>query len=125
MRCPCNAPANGPNGYLLSGTDGGVFNYGNIPFCGSTGSIHLVKPVVGSALTADGGGYWEVASDGGMFSFGDAGFFGSMGGKPLNQPIVGHGGDSQRQRLLGGGLRRRHLQLRERHLLREHRWHAR
>jgi hypothetical protein len=89
IEVPCNAPAKGPNGYLLSGTDGGVFNYGNIPFCGSTGSIHLVKPVVGSALTADGGGYWEVASDGGMFSFGDAGFFGSMGGKPLNQPIVG------------------------------------
>ena len=89
IQVPCNAPANGPNGYLFSGTDGGIFNYGNIPFCGSTGSIHLVKPVVGSALTADGGGYWEVASDGGMFSFGDAGFFGSMGGKPLNQPIVG------------------------------------
>jgi outer membrane protein assembly factor BamB len=89
IEVPCNAPAGGPNGYLLSGSDGGVFDYGNIPFCGSTGSIHLVKPVVGSALTADGGGYWEVASDGGMFSFGDAGFFGSMGGKPLNQPIVG------------------------------------
>ena len=89
IEVPCNAPAGGPNGYLFSGTDGGVFNYGNIPFCGSTGSIHLVKPVLGSALTADGGGYWEVASDGGMFSFGDAGFFGSMGGKPLNQPIVG------------------------------------
>ncbi len=86
---PCNAPADAPNGYLFSGSDGGVFNYGNIPFCGSTGSIHLVKPVVGTALTQDGGGYWEVASDGGMFSFGDAGFFGSMGGKPLNEPIVG------------------------------------
>ncbi len=88
IEVPCNAPAGGPNGYLLSGTDGGVFDYGNIPFCGSTGSIHLVKPVVGTALTQDGGGYWEVASDGGLFSFGDAGFFGSMGGKPLNQPIV-------------------------------------
>ena len=89
IEVPCNAPSTAPNGYLLSGTDGGVFDYGNIPFCGSTGSIHLVKPVVGTALTLDGGGYWEVASDGGMFSFGDAGFFGSMGGKPLNQPIVG------------------------------------
>jgi hypothetical protein len=89
IQVPCNAPAGGPNGYLLSASDGGVFDYGNIPFCGSTGSIHLNKPVVGTALTHDGGGYWEVASDGGMFAFGDAGFYGSMGGKPLNQPIVG------------------------------------
>ncbi len=89
IEVPCNAPAGGPNGYLLSASDGGVFDYGNIPFCGSTGSIHLNKPVVSSALTRDGGGYWEVASDGGIFSFGDAGFYGSMGGTPLNQPIVG------------------------------------
>jgi hypothetical protein len=89
VEVPCNAPAGGANGYILSASDGGVFDYGNIPFCGSTGSIHLVKPVVGTALTHDGGGDWEVASDGGLFSFGDAGFFGSMGGKPLNQPVVG------------------------------------
>jgi len=89
IEVPCNAPAGGPNGYILSASDGGVFDYGNIPFCGSTGSIHLNRPVVADALTQDGGGYWEVASDGGLFSFGDAGFFGSMGGKPLNAPIVG------------------------------------
>ncbi len=89
IQVPCNAPAGGPDGYLLSASDGGVFDYGNIPFCGSTGSIHLNQPVVASALTRDGGGYWEVASDGGLFNFGDAGFDGSMGGKPLNAPIVG------------------------------------
>jgi hypothetical protein len=89
IEVPCNAPASAPNGYILSASDGGVFNYGNIPFCGSTGSIHLNKPVVGSALTADGGGYWEVASDGGIFAFGNAGFHGSMGGSPLNKPVVG------------------------------------
>ena len=88
IQVPCNAPVGGPRGYLLSASDGGVFDYGNIPFCGSTGSIHLNKPVVASALTTDGGGYWEVASDGGIFNFGNAGFFGSMGGKPLNDPIV-------------------------------------
>ena len=89
IQVPCNAPRGGPDGYLLSASDGGVFDYGNIPFCGSTGSIHLNRPVVASALTTDGGGYWEVASDGGIFNFGNAGFFGSMGGKPLNAPIVG------------------------------------
>jgi hypothetical protein len=89
IEVPCNAPVGGPDGYVLSASDGGVFDYGNIPFCGSTGSIRLNKPVVASALTEDGGGYWEVASDGGNFNFGDAGFFGSMGGKSLNAPIVG------------------------------------
>ena len=162
IQVPCNAPSGGPNGYLLSASDGGVFDYGNIPFCGSTGSIHLNRPVVASALTADGGGYWEVASDGGIFNFGNAGFFGSMGGKPLNAPIVGmaatpdgggywevasdggifnfgdaellrqhrgdpsqpahrrHGADALGPRLLAGGLRRRHLQLRRRGLPRLH-----
>jgi PQQ enzyme repeat len=89
IEVPCNAPSGGADGYLLSASDGGVFNYGNIPFCGSTGSIHLNAPVVATALTSDGGGYWEVASDGGMFAFGDAGFYGSMGGQHLNAPIVG------------------------------------
>jgi hypothetical protein len=89
VEVPCNAPAGAPNGYLLSASDGGVFNFGNIPFCGSTGSIHLNKPMVASALTRDGGGYWQVASDGGIFAFGNANFYGSMGGSHLNQPIVG------------------------------------
>jgi hypothetical protein len=89
LEVPCDAPAGGPNGYVLSASDGGVFDYGNIPFCGSTGGIHLNRPVVGSTLTSDGGGYWEVASDGGIFTFGNAAFLGSMGGQPLNRPIVG------------------------------------
>ena len=54
----------------------------------SMGGTHLNKPVVGMAVTPDGGGYWLVATDGGMFSFGDAQFFGSMGGKPLHMPVV-------------------------------------
>jgi hypothetical protein len=85
----CVAPARGAHGYLLSASDGGVFNFGNIPFCGSTGAITLNKPIVGAALTPNGGGYWEVASDGGIFSFGDAQFYGSTGAIHLNQPIVG------------------------------------
>ena len=89
IEVPCNAPSSAPNGYVLSASDGGVFTYGNIPFCGSTGSIHLAQPVVGAALTQDGGGYYEVASDGGIFAFGNAAFHGSMGGHPLNSPIVG------------------------------------
>jgi hypothetical protein len=85
---PCTAPS-AAYGYRFVATDGGVFNYGNQPFCGSTGGIHINQPVVGIANTPDSGGYWTVAKDGGIFSFGDAKFFGSTGGMHLNAPIVG------------------------------------
>ena len=78
----------------------------------------LNKPIVGMAATPDGRGYWLVASDGGIFSYGDAPFYGSTGGIALNRPDRGHGCDPRRQGLLAGGLRRRHLQLRRRPLLR-------
>jgi hypothetical protein len=89
LNVPCNRPAGAPAGYRLTASDGGIFTFGNLPFCGSTGAIHLNQPVVGMAATADGGGYWTVARDGGIFSFGDARFFGSTGALRLNQPIVG------------------------------------
>ncbi|HVX20115.1 MAG TPA: hypothetical protein VHB02_02070 [Acidimicrobiales bacterium] len=76
------------SGYDEVASDGGIFAFGP-PFYGSMGGKPLNRPVVGMAMTPDGGGYWEVASDGGLFAFGDAVFYGSMGGKPLNQPIVG------------------------------------
>ncbi len=76
-------------GYRLTASNGGVYAYGNAPFYGSAGGIHLNAPIVGSAATPTGGGYWLVASDGGIFSYGTAPFSGSMGGKPLNAPIVG------------------------------------
>ena len=89
LSVPCNPPAGGPAGYRLTASDGGIFDFGNLPFCGSTGSIQLNRPVVGVANTTDGGGYWTVASDGGIFTFGDARFHGSAGAIQLNQPIVG------------------------------------
>jgi hypothetical protein len=89
VEVPCTAPASAPAGYLMAATDGGVFNYGNLPFCGSLGNLVLNQPVVGIEPTKDGGGYWLVARDGGIFAFGDATFYGSMGGKHLNAPIVG------------------------------------
>jgi hypothetical protein len=89
IEVPCTAPRGSPSGYDLTASDGGVFNFGNLPFCGSTGAIELNRPVVGMAVTPDGGGYWLVASDGGIFSFGDAQFYGSTGSVHLNQPIVG------------------------------------
>ncbi|MGA2305409.1 MAG: PQQ-binding-like beta-propeller repeat protein [Acidimicrobiales bacterium] len=89
IEVPCSAPHGAPSGYDLAASDGGVFNFGNLPFCGSTGAIELNKPVVGMAVTPDGGGYWLVASDGGIFNFGDAKFYGSTGAIHLNQPVVG------------------------------------
>ncbi len=90
-----NPPATGPHsnsttgqGYWMVGSDGGVFNFGDANFYGSTGALKLAAPVVGMAPTPDGFGYWLVAADGGVFNYGDAGFYGSMGGKPLNKPVV-------------------------------------
>jgi hypothetical protein len=88
LQVPCTAPAS-LRGYRFIAADGGIFDYGNLPFCGSMGGQLLDKPVVGIASTPDGGGYDEVASDGGIFAFGDAHFHGSMGGTPLVRPVVG------------------------------------
>ena len=84
----CGAPG-GPSGYYETAGDGGMFTFGNLPFCGSTGDLYLGSPIVGMAMTHDGGGYWLVASDGGVYAFGDAPFLGSMGGTHLNHPVVG------------------------------------
>ena len=77
----CSVPAAAWSGYDLAASDGGIFTFpaGGMPFCGSTGSLHLDVPVVGLAMAPATGGYWEVASDGGIFAFGQAGFYGSMG----------------------------------------------
>jgi hypothetical protein len=75
-------------GYWLVASDGGVFSF-DAPFLGSTGSLHLVAPVVGMAATGDGRGYYLVASDGGVFGFLEAEFLGSMGGTHLNAQVVG------------------------------------
>ena len=88
LQVPCNPPPS-VSGYRFVASDGGVFDYGSLPFCGSMGGQFLDQPVVGIASTPGGGGYWEVASDGGIFAFGNAGYYGSMGGKPLDKPVVG------------------------------------
>jgi hypothetical protein len=88
IEVPCSGVAE-VRGYRLVASDGGIFSFGNLPFCGSTGAIALHQPIVGMAATANSGGYWLVASDGGIFAFGNARFFGSTGGIRLFQPIVG------------------------------------
>jgi hypothetical protein len=84
----CTIPEAAVAGYDLVAADGGLFSFAR-PFCGSTGNIHLTRPVVAMAMAPNTGGYWLVASDGGVFAFGDAGFYGSTGRIRLNKPIVG------------------------------------
>jgi CSLREA domain-containing protein len=85
----CDIGAYEQSGYRFVASDGGVFDFGDAGFWGSTGNIALNQPVVGIANTVTGHGYWLVASDGGIFSFGDAHFHGSTGNIALNKPIVG------------------------------------
>ncbi len=83
------ATSGSASAFRLVASDGGVFAYGGAGFDGSMGGHALVGPVVGTAPTTDGGGYWLTATDGGVFAFGDAAFHGSMGGRPLVAPVVG------------------------------------
>lgn len=76
-------------GYWLVASDGGIFNYGDAAFYGSTGALHLNQPIVAMAATPTGHGYWLIARDGGIFSFGTATFLDSTGAMKLNQPITG------------------------------------
>ena len=118
------APTPDGGGYWLVASDGGIFSYGDAGFFGSRGGQPLNSPIVGMAATADGKGYWLVAADGGIFNYGDAGFYGSAGGHPPEQARGGHGAGSRRGRLLVGGLRRRHILLRQRALPGLHRRHT-
>ena len=75
--------------YRMVASDGGIFDFGQSKFYGSTGNIHLTQPIVATASTGDQKGYYELAADGGVFTQGDAKFWGSMGGKKISAPIVG------------------------------------
>ena len=70
--------ARGCPGYLMAGSDGGVFAFGGATFTGSMGGRALTAPIEGLAPTADALGYWLVGADGGVFAFGDAAFEGSV-----------------------------------------------
>ncbi len=84
------APIPSGRGYILVGTDGGVFTFGEALYFGSLPELGVVpnKPIVAAAVTPSGGGYWLAAADGGIFAFGDALYAGGLGGVALNEPIV-------------------------------------
>ncbi len=78
-------------GHVESGTPGPdtVTAFGAAAAVPGTTLNGLAAPVVGTAATPDGLGYWVVAADGGIFAYGDAAFEGSTGGTHLNAPVVG------------------------------------
>src|SRR2546429_6384735 len=82
------APPSG-QGYWLVASDGGIFAFGDAVFRGSTGAMHLNKPVVGIRAMPDSSGYTMAASDGGAFNFGGAPAFRSAAERPLNRPAAG------------------------------------
>ena len=90
-------------------------------YLGSVALSAIRRPVTGMAATPSGRGYWLAADDGGVFSFGDAHFYGSTGAHPSQPADRRHGGHTEWARLLARRIRRRHLQLRRRALLRLHR----
>ena len=113
---PCNAPAS-PYGYYMVATDGGVFNYGNLPFCGSRGP----------SAEQTRGGHGGHARRRRLLAGGERRGDLLLRRRPVlrlcrfvavEQADRGHGGHVRRRGLLAGGERRRHLQLRRRQVLR-------
>lgn len=84
-------------GYWLAGADGGVFAFGDAPFCGSMGGHHLNAPITGIGSSPSGKGYWLAGSDGGIFTFGDAQFKGSLGAQNISDRIIGVGSGKNSQ----------------------------
>jgi hypothetical protein len=75
---------------------GGLIGVVGITLATTSSANALVAnaPIVGIAVTADGGGYWMLGRDGGLFTFGDAPFDGSAEGA-ASAPIVGMAVDPQ------------------------------
>ncbi len=76
-------------GYWLVASDGGVFNYGDAAFDGSTagGSDSLTTPVVGITSSTDGRGYSLATAGGDVVPFGDGVAGGGLSVAP--DPVVG------------------------------------
>ena len=59
------------------------------PSTATSAGAALSAPIVASAETPGGKGYWLTGADGAVYSFGNAKYYGSMAGKRLSSPIVG------------------------------------
>ena len=104
-------------GYWLVASDGGIFNFGDAGFYGSTGSIDLNAPIVGMASTPDGHGYWLVAKRWRHLQLRRRRLLWLHRGFAFAHTHRGHGSHTGRPWVLAGGQRWWHLQLRGRRLL--------
>jgi hypothetical protein len=100
-------PSAGGRGYLLVGSDGGVFAFGDARFAGSCpGSGGCPGPVVAMVGDRTGDGYWMVTATGRLERFGDAPTLGEPG--PQSTAAVGAagtpGGDGYRILLADGAV---------------------
>jgi Bacterial Ig-like domain (group 3) len=83
-------PSSDGGGYLMIGSDGGVFAFGDAHFAGSCPGIGGCK---GSAVAVmpdgSGNGYWVVTSTGNVYAFGDAPYYGGPGnpGSPVTSAV--------------------------------------
>jgi hypothetical protein len=79
-------------GYVMVGSNGGVYAFGDAPYEGSLPGLHVTptKPIEGMAATPDGRGYWLVGADGAIYAFGDAPYLGSLPGLHVSpaQPVT-------------------------------------
>lgn len=87
-------------GYIVVGSDGGVFTYDGAPFFGSLPGIKVVAKVVSAAWSPTGQGYWILGEDGAVYGFGDAAYKGGYNSfdaatrgsrKPIGIVAVGSG----------------------------------
>ncbi len=93
---PCTQVRGNDVGYRLVTADGGVFDLGNLSYCGGLNTAVLPSNVVSVATTPDGGGYWLLLADGSVYAFGNAKWYGDLRGSawsggpvPPGAPVVG------------------------------------
>ena len=99
-------------GYWVATRNGEVLPFGDAKSFGSMAGHALNASIIGVAATPTGNGYWLLGPDGGIFSFGDAQLLWLDGQHPAEPAGGCIRTDADRQRLLAGGQRRRHLRLR-------------
>ena len=106
------------NGYWLVTATGNVYAFGDAPFLGAPPSRNVA--VTSAVRTPDGGGYWVLYADGQLSAFGDAGQYGSpqgaLGGDRATAVFATADGAGYWVATAAGAC----LQLRRRHLRRQH-----
>ncbi len=110
----CDVPSAAYNGYDMVASDGGIFSFGNVPFCGSTGGLALNAPIVGMAQAPNTGGYWLVGLRRRRLRLQRRRLLRLHGWSAPQQTDCRHGGDPRRRGLLARRVRRRDLYLRRR-----------